>query len=114
MPLNAEAMVINILETLSYFQGKWMVDDYLDQFHDLVYESGYTNLKTIVVKFHQGLDWWISPTLAGMASRQPSDTDPEACFNLAVQMDQNHATNEAFQASPHATNVPLPWLILLP
>jgi hypothetical protein len=32
LPLNAEAMAVNILETSAYFQGKWMVDDYLDQF----------------------------------------------------------------------------------
>jgi hypothetical protein len=51
MPLNAEATAINVLETLAYFQGKWMVDDYLDQFCNLVYDSGYTNPKTIMVKF---------------------------------------------------------------
>jgi hypothetical protein len=48
--------MVNTLETLSYFQGKRMVDDYLDQFWDLIYDLGYTNLKTIVVKFRQGLD----------------------------------------------------------
>ena len=51
LPLNAEAMAVNVLETSAHFQGKWMVDDYLDQFHDLVYDSGYTNPKTIMVKF---------------------------------------------------------------
>jgi hypothetical protein len=34
--------------------------------------------------------------------------DPEAWFNLAIQMDQNHATNEAFQASHHMTNAHAP------
>jgi hypothetical protein len=52
LPLNAEAMAVNVLEMSTYFQGKWMVDDYLDQFHDLVYDSRYTNPKTIMVKFH--------------------------------------------------------------
>jgi serine protease inhibitor len=68
VPLNAEATAMNILEMSIYFQGKWMVDDYLDQFHDLVYDSRYTDPKTIMVKFHQGLDQWISAALAGMAS----------------------------------------------
>jgi hypothetical protein len=108
MPLNAEATAMNILETSAYFQGKQMVDDYLDQFHDLVYNSGSTDPKTIMVKFCRGLDQWISTTLAGMASGQPSDMDPEAWFNLTVQMDQNHATDEAFQASHHATSGPAP------
>jgi len=37
--------------------------------------------------------------LAGMAFRRTSDTDPEGWFCLAVQMDQNHAADEAFHTS---------------
>jgi hypothetical protein len=68
LPLNAEATAVNVLETSAYFQGKWMVDDYLDHFRDLVYDSGYTDPKTIMVKFRRGLDRRISTALAGMAS----------------------------------------------
>ena len=56
MLLDSEAAAINVLETTTYFQGKWTVDDYLDQFRDLIYNSRYTDPKTIVVKFRQGLD----------------------------------------------------------
>jgi len=56
MPLDAEAAAINVLETTAYFQGKRSVDDYLDQFRDLIYDSGYTDPKTVVVKFCRGLD----------------------------------------------------------
>jgi len=56
MPLDAEATAINVLETTTYFQGKRSVDDYLDQFRDLIYNSRYTDPKTVVVKFRQGLD----------------------------------------------------------
>jgi len=52
MPLNSEATAVNVLETSAYFQGKRTMDDYLDQFRDLMYDSGYTDPKTIVVKFH--------------------------------------------------------------
>jgi hypothetical protein len=69
LPLNAEATAVNVLETSTYFQGKWMVDDYLDHFRDLVYDSRYTDPKTIMVKFRRGLDRRISAALAGMASR---------------------------------------------
>ncbi len=51
LPLNSEATAVNTLEMTAYFQGKRMVDDYLDQFRDLIYDSGYTDPKTIVVKF---------------------------------------------------------------
>jgi len=36
MPLDSEAMAMNVLETASYFQGRWSVDNYLDQFKDLI------------------------------------------------------------------------------
>jgi hypothetical protein len=103
-PLDAEATAVNTLETSSYFQGKRTVDDYLDQFRDLIYDSGYTDPKTVVVKFRRGLDRRISAALAGMAVGRPSDTNPEAWYNLAVRMDQNRAADEAFQAS-HRTPV---------
>ena len=99
MPLDAEAAAINVLETATYFQGKRSVDDYLDQFRDLIYDSGYTDPKTVVVKFRRGLDRRISTALTGMRYRRPSDTDPEAWFRLAVRMDQNHAADEAFHIS---------------
>jgi len=84
------------------------VDDYLDQFRDLIYDSGYTNPKTVVVKFHRGLDRRISTALAGMTYGRPSDMDPEAWFRLAVRMDQNHAADEAFHVSHRQPYVPTP------
>ena len=102
-PLDAEATAVNTLETTTYFQGKRTVDDYLDQFRDLIYDSGYTDPKTIVVKFRRGLDRQIATALAGMASGRPPDANPEAWFKLAVQMDQNRAADEAFQASHRQT-----------
>jgi len=55
-PLHAEAVATNVLEGTAYFQGTRNVDDYLDEFRDLVSASGYTSPKTIVVKFRRGLD----------------------------------------------------------
>jgi len=53
MPLDSEATTVNVLETIAYFQDKWMVDNYLDQSKDwyLIKDSGYTDPKTVVVKF---------------------------------------------------------------
>src|SRR6266545_761910 len=97
--LDTEATAVNTLETSIYFQGKHSVDDYLYMFKDLIEDSGYTNPKTIVIKFCRGLDCRISVTLAGMAMGRPSDTDPNVWYCLTVQMDQNCAVDEAFQAS---------------
>ena len=120
-PLNAEAAAVNTLEGTSYFQGRRSVDDYLDQFRDLVEDSGYTDKKTLVVKFRRGLDRRITSTIGAMATGRPSDTNPEGWYSLAVQLDQNRATDEAFQASyrspqtsaPHSSN-PRAGLISIP
>jgi len=131
LPLNAEATAVNILEGNSYFQGRQSVDDYLDQFRDLIYDSGYTDPKTIVVKFRRGLEHHIASAIGGMATSRPSDTNAEGWFEMAVQLDQNRAAEEAFQAShqsgltlnvhlaprpgivtlarPAPTSSPIPW-----
>ena len=84
MPLDSEAAAVNVLETTSYFQGRRSVDDYLNQFKDLIEDSSYSDPKMIVVKFCRGLDHRISTALAGMTYGRPADTDPEAWFRLAI------------------------------
>jgi len=74
MPLDSEAAAMNVLETAAYFQGRQSVNDYLDQFKDLIEDSSYANPKTIVVKFRRGLDRRISMALTGMTYGRPSDT----------------------------------------
>jgi len=96
------------VETTAYFQGKRSVDDYLDQFRNLIYDSGYTDPKTVVVKFCRGLDRRISTALAGMVFGRPSDTDPEAWFRLAVRIDQNRVADEAFHVSHRQPYPPTP------
>ena len=108
MPLDSEATAVNVLETALYFQGRRSVDDYLDQFKDLIEDSGYSDPKTIVVKFCRGLNRRISMALAGMTYGRPSDTDPKAWFRLAVRMDQNRAVDEAFHTSHLQPNLPTP------
>ena len=114
MLLDSEAAAVNVLETMSYFQGRWSVDDYLDQFKDLIEDSGYSDPKTIVVKFRRGLDCRISTALARMTYGRPADTDPEAWFRLAVQMDQNCAADEAFHTSHRQPNLPTPSISRIP
>ena len=96
------------MEGNSYFQGKRSVDDYLDQFRDLIYDSGYVDQKTIVVKFRRGLDRRISSAIGAMATGRPTDVDSEGWFSLAIQLDQNRAADEAFQASHHTPQTLVP------
>src|ERR1700676_4416655 len=98
-PLHADAVATNILEGRTYFQGNHSVDDYLDDFRDLIAESGYTSPKTIVVKFRRGLDPNIGDVVATMAANRPDDLDPEGWYEAAVRIDQNRAMNAAFRSS---------------
>jgi hypothetical protein len=43
------------LESDQYYQGKWNVVAYIDEFKDLVDLSGYTDPIAILLKFRRGL-----------------------------------------------------------
>ena len=62
-PVNVEADAINALEGTSYHQGGWTVDDYLQA---LVSDAGYTDPRTLVVKFRRGLRLGIQNQIATM------------------------------------------------
>ena len=98
-PLHSDALATNKLEGTTYFQGRRLVDDYLDEFRDLITESGYTDPKTIVVKFRRGLRPAIADAIATMASGRPDDLDPDSWYEAAIRIDQNEAANEAFRSS---------------
>ena len=65
-PANSNTAVINALESTSYFQESCSVDDYLDEFIDLITEAGYTDPKIVVVKFQRGLKPKIQNAIAMM------------------------------------------------
>jgi len=65
-PANAKADAIDALEGTSYHQGNWTVDDYLDSFQALVSDAGYTDPRTLVVKFRRGLRLGIQNQIATM------------------------------------------------
>ena len=95
-------MAINKLESTNYYQKTQSVNDYLDKFVELVAEAGYTDLKTMVVKFRKGLDPHIQNTIATMAYGRPSDASPGDWYKAAKNIDQNRATNEAFKLAYRA------------
>ena len=47
--IHTNKMAINHLESITYFQNQRSIDDYLDEFLDLIAEAGCTDPKTIVV-----------------------------------------------------------------
>jgi len=97
-PANTEANTINTLEGTSYHQGNRTVDDYLDSFQALVSNAGYTDPRTLVVKFRRGLRLGIQNQIATMPYRRPADTDSDAWYRAARRIDQACLANEAFQS----------------
>ena len=85
-----------------YYQKSRSVDDYLDEFVELVGEAGYTDPKTTVVKFRKGLDPQIQNTIAMMAYGHLSNTSLENWYEAAKNVDQNCAENEAFKLAHQA------------
>jgi Zinc knuckle len=92
-------LAVNQLESTAYFQKSRSLDDYLDEFQDLITDSGYTDPKTIVVKFRRGLDSKIQNMVATMGTGRPSDTAPDEWYRMARTVNQNRATNEVFASS---------------
>jgi len=98
-----EADAINTLEGTSYHQGGRTVDDYLDSFQTLVSDAGYTDPRTLVVKFRRGLKLGIQNQIATMPYGRPADTDPDAWYRAARRIDQARLANEAFQFVSRST-----------
>ena len=91
------------------------IDGYLNKFLDLIFKAGYTDNKTIVVRFHRGLDPYIQDVVATMTSGCPSDKVLFQWYNTAQTLDQNWETNEAFWSSYHVpTSNPIPTQICQP
>jgi len=80
-----------------------MVDDYLDNFQTLVSDTGYTDPRTLVVKFQRGLKLGIQNQIATIPYGQPADTDPDAWYKAARRIDQARLANKAFQSVSRST-----------
>ena len=101
-PAHSDVAAINKLESTTYYQKSRSINDYLDEFVELVAEAGYTDPKIVVVKFQKGLDPQIQNTIATMAYGHPSDTSPESWYEAAKNVDQNRMANEAFKSAYQA------------
>jgi hypothetical protein len=106
--LDSDVAATNRLEGTTYFQGQRAVDDYLDEFRNLISDSGYSDPKMIVVKFRRGLNPAIADVVATMAARRPDDLDPEAWYKAAIRIDQNQAASAAFRSAHHVVSQPKP------
>lgn len=105
-----EAMeALTILEGTGYHQARRSVEDYIDQFEELILKAGYTDGLAIVMKFRRGLDPGLQNKIAEMGTGRPEDNHPAGWFTAARMFEQNRTANQAFHSSarPSATLAPI-------
>jgi hypothetical protein len=110
-PENKATTVLIRLESNHYFQGKWNVEAYIDEFKDLVNLSGYTDPITIVLKFCCGLNPTTQDRIAESGTNRPKDRDFDGWFKAAQCLDLNRLANEAFHCAsrrPLTQSTPTP------
>jgi hypothetical protein len=104
-PANEESTAMMRLETEEYHQNKREVDEYIDEFEDLVALSGYTDPRTITMKFRRGLNPIIQVKIAELARDRPKDDDPTEWYAMARLYDQSRISSLAFLSSPRKAPV---------
>jgi hypothetical protein len=102
-PKNEATAALTKLKSTCYYQGWKAVDDYIDEFSELVDEAGYTDGLSIVMKFRKGLDRDIQDRIVEMVQGRPSDDDPEGWYSAARTFDANRTANQAFHGVQHQT-----------
>jgi hypothetical protein len=101
-PKNETQMALAKLETNRYVQGKRSVDDYIDEFRELVEQAGYKEGLAIVVKFRRGLNREIQDQIAQLVIGRPRDDKPEEWFQAAVSAEENRTANLLFHGPNRA------------
>jgi len=61
---NEVQMALTKLETSAYYQSQKSMDEYIDEFRDLIDQAGYSEGLAIVMKFWHGLQWNIQDLIA--------------------------------------------------
>src|SRR3979490_1160949 len=96
------------LESERYFHGRRTVDQYVDEFSDLIDLSGYSDPLAIVIKFRQGLNASTQDRIAESGTDRPADNNPDGWYKAARRFDLNRLANEAFHASSTKRSAPAP------
>ena len=65
------------------------MDDYINEFLELVEEAGYSDGLSIVMKFQKGLDWDLQDRIAEMVQGRLDNDDPEEWYAVAWVLDAN-------------------------
>ena len=105
-PKNKMQMVLAKLETPGYFQAWQSMDEYIDEFHDLIDTAGYQEGLAIIIKFRRGLQCDIQDQIVQLPYGWPVDDDPDTWYSTAIQCAANREANATFYGI--GRNLPTP------
>ena len=114
LSLHEGATAHNILEGTSYYQGKWALEDYIDEFQMLLAASGYSDGLNVVLKFRCGLDVTIMDQIATMTIGRPADDCLQDWMKAARMIAQNRAANQAFHTATRTGHPSFPRPLMHP
>jgi hypothetical protein len=116
-PENEIMTALMRLESDQYFQGKWNVEAYIDEFKDLVDLFRYMDPIAIVLKFRCGLNLTTQDRIAESGMDRLQDRDFDGWCKAARRLDLNRLTNEAFHYAsrrPLTHSIPSPTTHIAP
>lgn len=103
-PLNDMMEAVTILESHNYYQRKRSVDEYVDEFEELVERAEYHDGAAVVMKFRHGLNPDIQNRIALLGEGRPTDTVLQEWVKAARRYDANVAANQAFEVTTKVKN----------
>jgi hypothetical protein len=88
-PKNKATVALTKLESTRYYQGQKSVDDYIDEFSELVKEAGYSDGLSIVMKFRKALDRDLQDHIVEMVQGRLDNDNLEEWYAAAQVLDAN-------------------------
>jgi hypothetical protein len=72
------------LKTSRYFQGSRTIDEYVDEFHEMIMQARYLEGSHIALKFQQGLNPKIQDYVTCLTEGRPLDKNPHEWYAAAI------------------------------
>jgi hypothetical protein len=79
------------------------MDEYIDEFKDLIDQAGYADGLAVVMKFRKGLRRDIQDQIAQLAHGRPDDSFPEGWYEAALCCAENMEANTLFHGVSRTT-----------
>ena len=95
-PVDEEMTAALTLNDDTYYQGKRSVDEYVDEFTDLLEEAGMTDGLQVVIMFKKGLDPAIRTRIAEMVDGRPKDKVLQEWVAAARRVEKNTQADRKF------------------